>query len=817
MSAWEETQKRSKEASKKNKIKYILLKKGEKIPIEKWKENNYSYDDLKLIKHREINKNYGVVLGNGLIVIDADTKRLNDIIIEKFPKTFTVKTKNGFHYYYYCDDFEQKRVLNDKEGHLGEIQTKGQYVVGEGSIHPSGIVYSVSNDIPIVKIERSFIDEHLKKYYSSLKIDKKQIIKEGSNKGNRNDDLFKLACEYVKKGITKEEVSIILNGINQKNKIPLQYNEVETILNSAFSYKKVKNNSNINIEVLQLLGQSSKKTEATEMLVKLFMENNYIHSLRNDNEKEMWIYHKGIYIPDAQTYIREFIRSLTGDVYTTQLCNQVISKIEVDTFTTPQELFKEEDLNLIPLQNGIYDLKTNKMIEFSYKFRFFNKLPIEYDKNLDCVGVKDFFKSCLGHEEDIECMQELFGWLMYRDYSFEKAYMFDGIGRNGKGKTIELMKRFIGSENCSNLSLDDIENDMYAVSGMFKKLANLSGDISKKAMKNTGMFKMLTGRDTIDTARKNLTRLKFVNYAKIVVACNELPKTHDITNAFFDRWIRIKYPYRFLDKENLEKEREITLEHNKIFLKLQDPEIINKISTKEEISGLFNWALIGLKRILKNKQLMGSRSSEETKHKWQRDSSSLEAFLMDRTEKDFEGEIIKSEFRKEYSKYCHSNSRKVETDKAIKYILESKGFWETRTEGIRKYNGIKLNQIQPNQPNRGFQPYREISNSIVKLETMVSLDRLDLKNEIKLKTKKQEKKVIEATQPKTEEIHIKDEINVFLQTKLDRIKEFMLTQNDLVTLEELKKFGFSIDLIEKACYHGYLSSPIKDKYELGGK
>jgi len=37
-------------------------------------------------------------------------------------------------------------------------------------------------------------------------------------------------------------------------------------------------------------------------------------------------------------------------------------------------------------------------------------------------------------------MFELFGFLLYKNYFIEKGVMFIGDGRNGKGKTINLMK-----------------------------------------------------------------------------------------------------------------------------------------------------------------------------------------------------------------------------------------------------------------------------------------------------------------------------------------------------------------------------------------
>ncbi len=94
--------------------RFILLKKKMKAPLQlEWqKGNNYKFDDEKIINWLKIGNNYGIVCGGGLIVIDADTRELNEIINDDLPPTFTVMTgSGGFHHYYFCIGFGNKRIL----------------------------------------------------------------------------------------------------------------------------------------------------------------------------------------------------------------------------------------------------------------------------------------------------------------------------------------------------------------------------------------------------------------------------------------------------------------------------------------------------------------------------------------------------------------------------------------------------------------------------------------------------------------------------------------------------------------------------------
>lgn len=410
-----------------------------------------------------------------------------------------------------------------------------------------------------------------------------------------------------------------------------------------------------------------KRAKATEIMAKDFEENNSVYTTRDDERSECWIYKEGIYLPQARTYIKEYCRKLLGKLYTTNICNEVLNKIEADTFIEQEEFFQEEPPYLIAVNNGVLDLITKELKPFSPEFRFFSKLDINYIPSSDCPMIKKFFDSLFKDKNEINVIQELFGFLLYREYFLEKAFMFLGSGRNGKGKTMELMKHFIGVENCAEISLEAMEKDHFAIGELFKKYANLCGDLSKTALRHTGEFKKLTGRDLLSAARKFKTRVKFVNYAKMLFSCNDLPLTYDITEAFFNRWIILDFPYTFLP----EKELNIIEEKDKENCKLRDTNIIEKISTEKEMEGLLCWALEGLERLRKTKSFSYSPSTNETKNMWLRKSDSCMAFIMDCIEEDLEGYVVKNDFRIKYAQYCREHKIRPSGDKVIKDLLIS--------------------------------------------------------------------------------------------------------------------------------------------------
>ena len=445
-----------------------------------------------------------------------------------------------------------------------------------------------------------------------------------------------------------------------------------------------------NLVLIRLLVKD--KDGATELLVNRIKENNHIYTIKDDEKDEIWIYKDGIYVPQGKTTIKEICREILGKAYTEPLANRVIAKIETDTYIEANDFFNNDSTEEVAVENGILNIFTKELSEFTPNKIFFNKLPIRYDPTKTCPNIKKHFMTVLKNpKSDTILMEELFGFLLLKDYKIEKAFMFVGDGRNGKSKTLMLIKAFLGDENVVDIPLQQFESDLYAQAELFKKMANISGDLDPTGLKSTGTFKKLVGRDLISAPRKFKTRVSFINYAKLIFATNQLPKTYDISPAFWHRWVLFDFPYKFVS----EKEKKLLKGDELKNVKDMDPDIIKKLTTPDELSGLLNVALQRLDELLKRRDFSYSKSTEDVKNMWVRKSDSFSAFLMDCVVEDWDNSITKQDLRKAYANYCKKHKLKMAGDKNIKYTLTTNyGVSEERSsdEGRKMvWTGISFN------------------------------------------------------------------------------------------------------------------------------
>lgn len=475
-------------------------------------------------------------------------------------------------------------------------------------------------------------------------------------------------------------------------------NETNTrIINDGIKETENKEIEELRNKIYMLLVQK-KRTQASEVVTQHLLAKNNIQSIRDDDHPEMWIYDDGIYVPNGKSYIEEQCRYIFQEAYTSHIKNDIINKILAETYIEQEAFFQQQEQypTIIPVQNGLLDIVNKELKPFSPEIFFFNKLPVSYVPGRECPSIIRFLQDVLSTEKDLLTMQELFGYILHKEYCFETAFMLLGKGRNGKSKTIEIMKRFLGVENCANLSLNKIEEDSFSLCELQNKLVNISPDISKKALENTGNFKSLTGRDMIHASRKFKTMVKFENFAKMIFAANELPRTSDMTEAFFQRWERIDFPYTFYNSLDYESNK------NNPLAKKGDPNILSKVLCKDELDGLLNWALEGYDRLMEKKIFSSAQTTDVIRENWIRESDSSRSFVSDMLVDDFDGFISWSMLKTVYKDYCRKNALTMRSDKDLRRSLldDTLASSERRLlddDRVRGYGGIAWRSKGDNQ------------------------------------------------------------------------------------------------------------------------
>lgn len=146
---------------------YIKVEKCSKRPIDvDWPNRPMKPNNPMLQQHLARGGNYGVVGGNGIVILDADTEEIKRVVDEHLPKTFTVQSLGslGWHLYYQSDLKKPVRLRDVNKVNIGDVQGYGKMVVGPNSFHPCGQRYKVLRDLPLAHVSAEDLRETLSRW-----------------------------------------------------------------------------------------------------------------------------------------------------------------------------------------------------------------------------------------------------------------------------------------------------------------------------------------------------------------------------------------------------------------------------------------------------------------------------------------------------------------------------------------------------------------------------------------------------------------------------------------------------------------------------
>jgi len=179
--------------------------------------------------------NIGIVTGavSGLTVVDFDSPEAIELAkAQNFPRTPLVKTGKGFHAY--CCYAEGHRNFQKRAGLPGiDLRAEGGYIVAPPSIHFTGKGYEWIKGRLLDEVELAEVPEWVIAESDADRTPIEDIFK-GTQKGNRNEALARVAGSVIAKGYSYEDALQFCLTWNGRNVPPLPEKEIETTVKSIW-------------------------------------------------------------------------------------------------------------------------------------------------------------------------------------------------------------------------------------------------------------------------------------------------------------------------------------------------------------------------------------------------------------------------------------------------------------------------------------------------------------------------------------------------------------------------------------------------------
>lgn len=376
----------------------------------------------------------------------------------------------------------------------------------------------------------------------------------------------------------------------------------------------------------------------------------------------------GRYAP-GETVLRNRI---TGDMrldWTPAAANDVM-KWAADN---APELWEAPPLDRLNVLNGILDISTGELEPHTPDFLSPIQINAAWQPGVECPHIDRFVQKVFPSDAG-ELFYQLAGLYALPDTRYQKAVMLLGSGSNGKSVALALLQEFLGHRNVSALPLHELAENPYAAAELQDKLLNLCSDLPDRAFRDTALFKrVVDGRlSTIHARRRYGKPFSFSPFARLIFSANRVPESADASYGYLRRWLIVPFDARISEDD-------------------QDPFLLRKLTTPDELSGLLNHAVAAYRHLLNRGRLIESPSMKTAKAQFNNFSDPTRLFLDEQVEQDDQARIYRTDLYTAYKKWCVFHVlRPSSPQKFYQSIKEILGIETTRNKGRRMLNGIRL-------------------------------------------------------------------------------------------------------------------------------
>lgn len=602
-----------------------------KVPQEEYKNRTsfYSLDEVEKLD------SYGGVLDDNFIQIDVDNEEESDkllkIVKELDIQCNVLKTDRGKHFYFINPGIDRR-----KQGYYTPLGISVDVGLGtQNAVIP----------LKLKKKKRRFLrkcDEVQELPKWLLPLTKKEINFKNMGEGDgRNQTLFNYILILQSNGLNKEDIKETIKIINKYIlQEPLPKNEIETILrDEAFLKQSFYVKGKLQYEEL------AKYLRDNEKVIKI---NDMLHILINN-----------VYTSDTKQIEKVMLKYIKNS--TNAIRTEVIRYLELLCKET-----KMSNPKYILVGNGIYNLETKKLEDFTSSFIIKNKVTWSYNPNAyDEVVDKMLNKISCKDKQLRMLLEECVGYCLFRRNELGKCFILTGEGKNGKSTFLDMVKFFLGKENISSLSLEEL-NQRFKPAQLEGKLANIGDDISNSYIQDNSIFKKLVTGETINVERKGRDPFDLNNYSKLIFSANEIPRINDKSDGLKRRLLLIPFNAKFSKRDND-----------------YDPFIKDKLLTNSAMEYLLKLGLEGLQRIIYNNEFTEVESVKAALEEYEAINNPVVAFIEDVGIDDIENEPTKDVHLK-YSSWCIENGYKPLSSIQFSKEICKHGFnTKHRVKGIR--------------------------------------------------------------------------------------------------------------------------------------
>lgn len=294
--------------------------------------------------------------------------------------------------------------------------------------------------------------------------------------------------------------------------------------------------------------------------------------------------------------------------------------------------------------NGTLNLETGEICKHRPEDMLSKISGVNYVPEARCVRWERFIDEVMqGDLAKAVFLQKALGYALTGDTRHECFFILYGpTSRNGKGTTMETFTRLMGDYGRTAKPDTIAQKQSVNGSGPSEDIARLAGarfvnipEPDKKLVLSASLVKTLTGNDTITARFLNENSFEYRPQFKLFINTNHLPAVTDVTLFSSGRVMTIPFERHFSENE-------------------RDEGLKGELAQPENLSGILNWCLSGL-RMLQENGFDPPEAVQIATEDYRKNSDKIARFLEEGMEAHVLYEVRFMEVYARYKQWCTAN------------------------------------------------------------------------------------------------------------------------------------------------------------------
>ncbi len=209
---------------------------------------------------------------------------------------------------------------------------------------------------------------------------------------------------------------------------------------------------------------------------------------------------------------------------------------------------------IIACRNGLLHVPSGELLEPTP--RFFTRNALAFDFLPDAPAPRqwlDFLNQVWPGGEEIELLQEIFGYLLVPDTSQQKIFLLVGPKRSGKGTIGQVLAKLIGERNVCSPSLNSL-GDTFGLEPLIGKQLAIVSDMRVGFKTDIAAVAedllRISGEDSVSVNRKFKEAVTGKLAVRFLIMSNETPRLPDASGALASRFIPLMMENSFYGRED---------------------------------------------------------------------------------------------------------------------------------------------------------------------------------------------------------------------------------------------------------------------------